>query len=302
MQHKGTRHPPARADSAWRQRAGGPETAWQSRERNRRRAQGSRDTNTAGKAAGRAAAGHASRPCPSARRYTSSRCGTREGCLHGCSVYDLLPEGRFADVSWAVGLGIYHSGVVVAGQEWAYGGHGYEGATGVYSTLPRHAPPGARFRESILHGFCYESSDRINRVIDAAKREFLGSQYDMLSRNCNHFTSYLCQKLVGSPAPSWLNRGMGVCMPASSNTAAASIGMRIPCVVPSAWIEPPLAVSDDESVEGGAGRLSDSGDDERQRMLPPESVAPMMHRESSHISEASAEYADAQEALSDYEV
>ena len=51
----------------------------------------------------------------------------------------------------------------------------------------------------------------------------MGTSYNLLTKNCNHFTSYLCQKLTGRPAPSWLNR-------------AASIGVALPCVVPREWI------------------------------------------------------------------
>lgn len=44
--------------------------------------------------------------------------------------------------------------------------------------------------------------------------------------NCNHFTSYLCEKLTGRAAPSWINR-------------AATIGVALPCVVPREWIDAP---------------------------------------------------------------
>jgi hypothetical protein len=47
-----------------------------------------------------------------------------------------------------------------------------------------------------------------------------------LEKNCNHFTSFLCEKLTGRPAPAWVNR-------------AASIGVALPCVVPREWIAPP---------------------------------------------------------------
>lgn len=44
----------------------------------------------------------------------------------------------------------------------------------------------------------------------------MGTSYNLLTKNCNHFTSYLCEKLTGRSAPSWLNR-------------AASIGVALPC-------------------------------------------------------------------------
>lgn len=59
-----------------------------------------------------------------------------------------------------------------------------------------------------------------------ASDEFLGPTYNLLTRNCNHFTSYLCEKLTGKPAPRYINR-------------AAGIGVTIPCIVPAEWVEPP---------------------------------------------------------------
>lgn len=47
----------------------------------------------------------------------------------------------------------------------------------------------------------------------------MGTSYNLLTKNCNHFTSFLCQKLTGRSAPSWLNR-------------AASIGVALPCEYP----------------------------------------------------------------------
>lgn len=49
-------------------------------------------------------------------------------------------------------------------------------------------------------------------------------------RNCNHFTSDFCRRLVGRSAPGWINR-------------AAKIGTMFPCVVPTEWVEPPESES-----------------------------------------------------------
>ncbi|KAK0383044.1 hypothetical protein NLU13_8960 [Sarocladium strictum] len=141
-------------------------------------------------------------------------------------VYDLLPQGRLSSVLWAVGASLLHSGVVINGREYAYGGHDRPGLTGVYWTKPKTDPPGGTFRSEILHGFTLASEEEINAVLHEASEEFLGTRYNLLTRNCNHFTSYLCQKLTGTPAPGWLNR-------------AASIGVALPCMVPKDWVQPP---------------------------------------------------------------
>ncbi|KHN98626.1 UPF0326 protein hag1 [Metarhizium album ARSEF 1941] len=141
-------------------------------------------------------------------------------------VYDLLPPGRLSSVLWTVGASLLHSGVVVNGKEYAYGGHDKRDVTGVYWTKPKTEPPGGTFRCEILQGFTLATQDEIDVALRAASDEFLGTSYNLLTKNCNHFTSYLCQKLTGNSGPAWLNR-------------AANIGVALPCVVPREWIEPP---------------------------------------------------------------
>lgn len=142
------------------------------------------------------------------------------------SVYDLLPPGRLSSILWTLGSSLLHSGVVINGKEYAYGGHNRRGVTGVYWTRPQTDPPGGTFKMEILHGFTIAPQVEIDRIIRQSSEEFQGIAYNLLTQNCNHFTSYLCQKLTGRPGPPWLNR-------------AASIGVALPCVVPKNWIEPP---------------------------------------------------------------
>lgn len=75
--------------------------------------------------------------------------------------------------------------------------------------------------------------------------QFLGTSYNLLTNNCNHFTSALCEKLTSKPAPAWLNR-------------AASVGLALPCVVPREWVTPP----DHETADG---ELLDEEDDDDER-------------------------------------
>jgi len=86
-------------------------------------------------------------------------------------------------------------------------------------------------------------------VIKEASERFQGTSYNLLTNNCNHFTSYLCQKLTGRPAPRWINR-------------AASVGLSLPCLIPTDWITPPECDTvDGELVD------DEEEDDERTRML-----------------------------------
>lgn len=156
---------------------------------------------------------------------------------------------------WTVGASLLHSGVVINGKEYAYGGHDRPGLSGVYWHKPKMLPPGGTFKSEILHGFTLATEQEINDTIQSAAEEFLGTRYNLLTKNCNHWTSYICEKLTGTPAPGWLNR-------------AASIGVALPCVVPKEWVQPPEYdtadgvlledYDDDDTADENAHMLSDS--------------------------------------------
>ncbi|PBP22525.1 putative UPF0326 protein hag1 [Diplocarpon rosae] len=159
------------------------------------------------------------------------------------NVYDLLPPGKVASVLWAIGSSLLHSGVVINNREYAYGGHDRRGMTGVYYTPPRSVPPGGTFKCEILHGFTVSPQSEVDAIIKEASEIFQGTSYNLLTKNCNHFTAYLCEKLTRRPGPGWLNR-------------AASIGVALPCVVPKEWIAPP-------DFETADGELMCNDDDHR---------------------------------------
>jgi len=165
------------------------------------------------------------------------------------NVYDLLPPGKLSSMLWAIGGSLLHSGVVINDKEYAYGGHDKRGMSGVYWTKPRMEPPGGTFRCELLQGFTIRPAEEIEAIIKDVSQKFQGTSYNLLTNNCNHFTSYLCEQLTSRPAPSWLNR-------------AASIGVALPCVVPREWIAPPDADTAD-------GELLEDEDeaDERASML-----------------------------------
>lgn len=170
------------------------------------------------------------------------------------NVYDLLAPGRLSSFLWFVGTSLLHSGVVVNGREYAYGGHDRQGVTGVYWTKPRSEPPGGTFRCEILHGFTLATQEEIDSIIRHASEEFLGPSYNLLTKNCNHFTAYLCRKLTGRPGPVWLNR-------------AANIGVALPCVVPREWIEPPEYETADGELLMADDDIDEDILDERSSML-----------------------------------
>lgn len=131
----------------------------------------------------------------------------------------------------------------------------------MYWTKPKTEPPGGTFRLELLHGFTLASDQEIDAVIRSVSEEFQGTSYNLLTNNCNHFTSHLVKKLTGTPGPGWLNR-------------AAAIGVAFPCIVPRDWVDPPDRYSY-ETDEAGADTDIYSYD-ESARMLRPSDETPRL--------------------------
>ncbi|ORX61638.1 DUF862-domain-containing protein [Hesseltinella vesiculosa] len=123
-------------------------------------------------------------------------------------------------------VGIYHSGVEICGKEYCFGGHEFKDITGVFAVEAKVGPPGLLFKQSVSVGYTRLSDEQIQAVIHGISKEFVGPSYNLLTRNCNHFTDEFCFRLTGKHAPSWINR-------------AAKLGTMFPCVIPTEWVEPP---------------------------------------------------------------
>lgn len=154
--------------------------------------------------------------------------------------------------------------MVIRNKEFAYGGHNRRNLTGVYWTKPNFEPPGGTFRCSILQGFTFRTEAEIEVIVRQVSEEFLGTKYNLLNNNCNHFTNTLCERLTNRPAPPWLNR-------------AASVGLALPCVVPREWIQPP-------DVDTADGELLDEDydDDQEEESAMLASEQRRQHHEARH--------------------
>lgn len=86
------------------------------------------------------------------------------------NVYDLLPVGSITTFLWHIGNGLLHSGVVINGKEYAYGGHDRKGVTGVYWTTPGLEPPGGTFRCSVIHGYTTRSEEEVDEIVTEVRQ------------------------------------------------------------------------------------------------------------------------------------
>uniref|UniRef100_A0AAV1TJ23 PPPDE domain-containing protein n=1 Tax=Peronospora matthiolae TaxID=2874970 RepID=A0AAV1TJ23_9STRA len=113
------------------------------------------------------------------------------------NVYDLVEANEYMA---PLGLGIFHSGVEIAGKEFSYAS-----GTGVFSSSSKQAP-GAKFRESIDMGFFDGSFQEAHRLAYSLSSDYTGDVYNLLNRNCNTYADAACQLLLGKPIPAYVNR------------------------------------------------------------------------------------------------
>ena len=99
--------------------------------------------------------------------------------------------------------GIFHGAVEVNGDEWSFG---YcDRGSGVYCCRPR-GNTGYTYRESIPLGVTALSPARVRNILGAMQAAWLGHEYDLLARNCNHFCEAFAEMLGVGSLPAWVNR------------------------------------------------------------------------------------------------
>ncbi|PPR95370.1 hypothetical protein GOBAR_AA25300 [Gossypium barbadense] len=88
-------------------------------------------------------------------------------------------------------------------EEWSFGF--CEQGSGVFS-CPSGKNPMYTYRESMVLGRTNFSKLKVNQILQELSREWPGSSYDLLSKNCNHFCDEFCEKLGVQKLPGWVNR------------------------------------------------------------------------------------------------
>ena len=118
----------------------------------------------------------------------------------------------------SLGLGFYHTGVEINGLEYSYGGNFTHNGTGVFSQSPLEVE-GALYRESFLMGVVKDHG-KIDETLSVLRSEFKANEYNLITKNCNHFSEALTLQLLGKRIPSFVNR-------------ASRIGYYTSCILPN---------------------------------------------------------------------
>eukprot|EP01137_Pigoraptor_chileana_P030557 Opistho-2@17199 len=169
-----------------------------------------------------------------------------EGFEVSVNIYDLISANKYLV---PVGLGAFHTGVVVHGEEFAYGFH-KTSSSGIYLTDPRDAESWAPFRSNVVVGRTHMTKADIYLLLRKMGEKFTGNSYSIIEKNCNHFTHELCQRICAKKLGlRHLNR-------------PARLGSTCPCCVPKALqtmsVDVPPLVEDSVSVTASCTTASEA--------------------------------------------
>lgn len=127
-------------------------------------------------------------------------------------IYDVPshPTGRRMNGALRrIGTGAFHAGVEVYGQEWSFGSAEDEDeGTGVFSCAPKGCE-GHAYRESLPMGHTPLSEEEVRELLGRLSKEWQANDYDMLRRNCCHFSDMLCEELQVGGIPRWVRNLSG---------------------------------------------------------------------------------------------
>lgn len=120
-------------------------------------------------------------------------------------VYDLGTSGEVKQLNRilrALGSGAFHCGVEVYGREWGYKGNPI-GLTGIFVCRPCDCENHS-YSESVPMGETAMSEDSVMQLLKRLKTEWRGSDYNLLTCNCCHFSEVFCRCLGVDDIPPWL--------------------------------------------------------------------------------------------------
>jgi hypothetical protein len=168
------------------------------------------------------------------------------------NVYDLSEVNEYAR---PLGIGIFHSGLVVHGREFSFGGHDYA-SSGIFETAPKAAPAPAIFREEVYVGTTEMNPGEVSNLVGEMDDDFHGNTYHLLERNCNHFVEALCFELTGKMPPGFINRLARTAVVANS-CAPCILPVSIRAVADTPSVPPPPSAAQYTMKTGVGGACSE---------------------------------------------
>lgn len=123
--------------------------------------------------------------------------------LHIYDVTHLATIKGINEVLLPMGFGAFHAGVEAYGTEWSFA-KCTVGGSGVFRCVPRQAP-GHMYRETLDMGSTELSQEETWALGRGMSEEWSSDSYDLLRRNCCHFSDELCRQLGVGSMPEWVS-------------------------------------------------------------------------------------------------
>lgn len=163
------------------------------------------------------------------------------------SVYELHGTSALNGLTTMAGLGgAYHVGVEVYWLEWSFGW--CEEGSGVYMVHIGQSTLG-RFKERVPLGRTPHSPEKVMKILQGMRNAYLGSSYDLLQRNCAHFSVDFVKRLGVEEAPAWVNSLAGVGDQLIGRLGARAAREAADAATPAERVPPTAAHFDDDELE-----------------------------------------------------
>lgn len=138
-------------------------------------------------------------------------------------IYDVSGNPAIKNVNQifrAMGTGAFHAAVEVYGQEWSFG-YTPDGC-GIFNCPPRGCTAHS-YREPVPMAETNMSEREVQRLLMEMADEWPGKNYDLLHRNCCHFSDELCRRLGVGSVPAWVTNlaGAGATLNRGFSTVAS---------------------------------------------------------------------------------
>jgi hypothetical protein len=105
-----------------------------------------------------------------------------------------------------IGLDLYHTAIEFDGVEYAFGFLDLP-VCGIYEIKPLSFEDGI-FLESFVVGYC--DKNEFYNLKENLKNEYIGNTYNVITKNCNHFTNDFCKKLLKKEIPKKFRFGLKI--------------------------------------------------------------------------------------------
>jgi len=169
------------------------------------------------------------------------------------NVYTPAPQNGQQQMN-VPGFGVYHTGLQVYGREYAFVG-GDSSSSGIQPQEPRYMPDGAPwvYKQTEKVGTTLLTRSQVETLISKMGAEYPNNSYNLIARNCNHFSDDLCKRISKNKTgiPGWVNRTAGFAN-AFFGSGAAGPGGRAPPAAAAPEPEPSVFTKPGYSLSTGA--------------------------------------------------